>query len=126
MFNYISGVQIKTGEDPPTGEITISSYSRPNRGKFASDDRNNKVNARLLKLAGQENLPTPTIASKIEEKRGRNKFVTEKVPIESRVHRNFRFEETKHRSTRKFEERKPLAESKRDIDRREKERERNK
>lgn len=122
QMSYPLGVQIKTGEDPPVGEMTVGSYNK--RGKFAVNDNPDKVKTRLFKLAGQENVPVmPAIASKIEEKRGRNKFETEKPAVESRVFRNDRFVELKHRpDRRRFEENKSLMENRRDVDRRERER----
>ncbi|CAG9815788.1 unnamed protein product [Phaedon cochleariae] len=116
------GVQIKTGDDPPTGEISgFNNHNQPNRNnnkfppipkfphnpKFppnpnANNDRFNKVHMRLLKLAGHENVQMPfQLASKIEEKRGRNKFEIEKpAQNEERVHRNGRFEEVRRKGDR--------------------------
>lgn len=102
--------------------MTVGSYSK--RGKFATNGNSDKVNTRLYKLAGQENVPIiPAIASKIEEKRGRNKFETEKPAVESRVYRNDKLDDLKHRSDRRrFESNRSLTENRREIDRRERDR----
>nr|XP_023025914.1 peptidyl-prolyl cis-trans isomerase G-like [Leptinotarsa decemlineata] len=99
------GVQIKTGEDPLTGEMKMSGFNKQQQNrnsKFASNNRFTKVSMRLLKLAGHENVQLPPqLPSKIEEKRGRNKFETEKpVQSENRTHRNGRFEKVKRRNDR--------------------------
>lgn len=85
-FAYFVGVQIKTGEDPPTNEFENPPFHKTVRGKFSSNMHDDKVNKRLLKLAGQDITPTPQIASRVEEKRGgRNKFEIEKpIDIDSR------------------------------------------
>lgn len=73
------GVQIKTGEDPPTGEIEISGYNKKNKKLEKADviDKTAEVNARLLKIAGQpENISKEYTE---DPKRGdRNKFKIEK------------------------------------------------
>ncbi|KAJ8985783.1 hypothetical protein NQ317_014437 [Molorchus minor] len=61
------GVQIKTGEDPPTGEIKLSGYSKQqNKNRYAGNDKNYEVNSRLLKLAGQENVQMPSQIETVE------------------------------------------------------------
>ncbi|CAG9856510.1 unnamed protein product [Phyllotreta striolata] len=101
------GVQIKTGEDPPTGEMKLSGYAnkmQQRQGKFGQappaknqNNRFGKVTARLLELAGHENVQMPSqMASKVEEKRSRNKFETEKPAVEeNRFERNGRYVEAR-------------------------------
>lgn len=100
----ILGVQIKTGEDSPPKEIENTSLKKPFKGKSNQNLYDNKVNKRLLKLAGQDITSSiPQIASRVEEKRGgRNKFEIEKpVQIDNRK-RNDRFENlTRFRTERR-------------------------
>ncbi|XP_056641191.1 peptidyl-prolyl cis-trans isomerase G [Diorhabda sublineata] len=118
------GVQIKTGEDPPTGDLNYNNRQqqqqqrneRPQKFSQAGtvnknpNNRFGRVNLRLMQLAGHENVQIPSqVSSKVEEKRGRNKFETEK-PVninESKYERNGRFVEVKRRNNRdRFEEKK--------------------
>ncbi|KAJ8950712.1 hypothetical protein NQ318_012792, partial [Aromia moschata] len=120
------GVQIKTGEDSPTGEIKLSGYNKQ-KNKMRHPEMENKnyeVNARLLKLAGQDHVQLPSQIVNPEEKRGRNKFETEKpAPGDNRTYRNGRFEENRRRpEKRRFEERRPFGNSRRDMERRDRDR----
>lgn len=79
---------------------------------------------RLLKLAGQDNVQIPSqLVCNVEEKRGRNKFETEKpVQGENRLFRNGRYEDNKHRpEKRHFSERRPFP-NRREVERRERDR----
>ncbi|KAJ8962010.1 hypothetical protein NQ314_005792 [Rhamnusium bicolor] len=121
------GVQIKTGEDPPTGEIKLSGYAKQkNKNKYVENEsKTHEVNMRLLKLAGQENMQLPSqIISHMNEKRGRNKFETEKpIPGDNRMHRIGRFEENRRRpEKRRFEERRPFGDNRREMERKDRER----
>lgn len=84
------GVQIKTGEDPPTGEIEISGYNKKKKiDQFDNNltDKNNEVNSRLLKIAGQPENPNREFNE--DQTRGeRNKFKIEKM--EGRFYDKFR------------------------------------
>lgn len=100
-------MEIKTGEDSPTGEITISGFGkqkRKNSHPEQYDVKNQEVNMRLLKLAGQDNFQIPSqLVCNVEEKRGRNKFETEKpVQGENRLFRNGRYEESRYRPEKRF------------------------
>lgn len=79
------GVQIKTGEDPPTGEIKISGFSKKNQTEISLnkevDSKVRESNARLFKLASQSALNDKTISKTFEtenKRNERNKFETEK------------------------------------------------
>ncbi|KAJ8920399.1 hypothetical protein NQ315_005265 [Exocentrus adspersus] len=122
------GVEIKTGEDSPTGEITMSGFNKQKpKGNYPErqDLKSQEVNMRLLKLAGQHNVQIPSqLVCNVEEKRGRNKFETEKpVQVENRVFRNGRFDDNRYRpdNRRHLNDRRPFA-NRREIERRERER----
>lgn len=122
------GVQIKTGEDPPTGEIQISGYNKRNK-KIEETNRfvkhkmqefsksESEVNARLLKIAGQ-----PEVAEKIDamnqsKRNERNKFRTEKPDnrIQDRNFRNGRHKDVERRRNehRRMEYNRPDRDSRR-------------
>lgn len=75
------GVQIKKGEDPPTGEIVFSGYAKKQQQQQQEMqqqthfDKLNQVNARLLKMAGHD---VSRQRGDDREQRGRNKFQIEK------------------------------------------------
>lgn len=124
---YFSGVQIKTGEDPPPNEFENPTFNKTTRGQFNSNNYDDRVNKRLFKLAGQEVAPSvPLIASRVEEKRGgRNKFEIEKpVQVDSRK-RNERFEEIKKFRVEKRQDFRRQFDNRRDFrSRRDRERDR--
>ncbi|XP_019760203.1 peptidyl-prolyl cis-trans isomerase G isoform X2 [Dendroctonus ponderosae] len=90
------GVQIKTGEDPPTGEVVFSGYAKKQQQQqqqLQQFDKLDQVNVRLMKMAGQE--PPKHLGNNwqrggdLNEKiRGRNKFEIEK-PTNNKDRRNF-------------------------------------
>lgn len=89
------GVQIKTGEDPPTGEIEISGYNKKNKKldhQFEHVnmlEKSNEVNTRLLKMAGHSENNAGKDLNNEDPKQGeRNKFKIEKP--DGRYHDRFK------------------------------------
>ncbi|XP_017781537.1 PREDICTED: peptidyl-prolyl cis-trans isomerase G [Nicrophorus vespilloides] len=86
------GVQIKTGTDPPTGEIAMSGYEKkqqkqPHMEEEASKRRDQELTARLLKMAGQDEATIALTIATIKEPNKRNKFEAEK-PEQDLQHHN--------------------------------------
>lgn len=74
------GVQVKTGEDPPDGEIQISGYKKPSIQDEQIDEikETHSVNSKLAKPTEQE-----------QNKSERNKFNVEKQPTNSVPYQQF-------------------------------------
>lgn len=101
------GVQIKTGEDPPQPEPAVHDK------KVKRPEVNSQLNAKLYKLAGQENPKfEPQTNEKQEDRGGRNKFEREKpeAGYEKRVSRNGRSFAPERRRGR-YDSRRPPARS---------------
>ncbi|XP_065170471.1 peptidyl-prolyl cis-trans isomerase G isoform X1 [Atheta coriaria] len=76
------GVQIKTGIDPPTGEIKMSGYLKSNP---EPPNKNYDISSKLMKMAGTDVAPV-----KNEDAHKRKKFEVEKPIDRSDKHRNGR------------------------------------
>ncbi|XP_066149736.1 peptidyl-prolyl cis-trans isomerase G [Euwallacea fornicatus] len=103
MLAMALGVQIKKGDDPPTGEIVFSGYAKKQQQMQEAQpphmSKLDQVNARLMKMAGHEfprqgGLRGRKRESGDGEREGRNKFEIEK----SQAERDRGFQE--HRSRR--------------------------
>lgn len=111
------GVQIKTGSDPPTGEITISGYDKRNKAKIGDEEkrkRDQELNARLLKMAGQNEDNAQQAAAKEANTSKRNKFEAEKPEVKVERFKNGRVER-KRDDRRRFDGRRNFP--RRDFDR---------
>ncbi|CAH0552661.1 unnamed protein product [Brassicogethes aeneus] len=105
------GVQIKTGEDPPDGEI--AGFDKKN--KKVEREVNSQVHLKLYQLAGQDVKfnPISNDGKNNDQTRGRNKFEIEKPEVslyEKRPYRNGRNNfETNRRSRggERFDTRRP-------------------
>lgn len=85
------GVQIKTGEDPPTGEIKISGYDKKNKRRESDTNFTNETNgtkdiyvnnltgqSSVIKVQQNSELANDKGKAKVEARSDRNKFENEK------------------------------------------------
>ncbi|KAK9693124.1 Cyclophilin type peptidyl-prolyl cis-trans isomerase/CLD, partial [Popillia japonica] len=93
------GVQIKTGEDPPTGEITISGYEKKNKLKEKFELQEQMKMEKIEKINNETEPRNRNIENKRSE---RNKFENEKPEREvDRTYRNGRNDMNRRRIYRR-------------------------